>query len=143
MVFPNIVFSKHDPLFYFTPSMTKKIFGKICEKWEDVISLSSMEKTIYKFLDEYLGDEVNCVKDRPHRGYNYYGLFSKNNKTLILTFQARRNDGNFILFKSSYLTELVSTFFSIEENESSRIIQDWFGDKHGIKKVGDLMKFVK
>lgn len=143
MVFPNIVFSKHDPPFYFTPSMTKKIFGKICEKWEDVISLSSMEKTIYKFLDEYLGDEVVCVRDKPTRNYNYYYLYSKNNKTRILLFQVRRNDGNFILFKSSYLTELVSTFFSIEENESSRIIQDWFGDKHGIKKVGDLMKFVK
>lgn len=98
---------------------------------------------MYKFLDNYLGDEVVCVRDKPTRNYNYYYLYSKNNKTRILLFQVRRNDGNFILFKSSYLTELVSTFFSIEENESSRIIQDWFGDKHGIKKVGDLMKFVK
>lgn len=102
-----------------------------------------MEKTIYKFLDEYLGDEVVCIKDGPTRHYNYYGIFSKNNKTLILIFQVRRNDSSIVMFRSSFLTELVSSFFSIEENDSTTIIEGWFGKKHDIKKVGDLMKFVK
>lgn len=101
-----------------------------------------MEKSVYKFLDNYLGDEVVCVKDRPTRNYNYYRLFSKNNKTLILLFQVRRNDGNIIIFRSSFLTEMVSTFFSIEENDSTTIIKDWFGKKHDIKKVKDLIKFI-
>lgn len=101
-----------------------------------------MEKTIYKFLDKYLGDEVVCIKDRPTRGYNYYELYSKNNKTLIFLFQVRRNDGAIVIFRSSYLTMMVSTFFSMDPNETSNIIRDWFGDKHNIKKVRDLMKFV-
>lgn len=101
-----------------------------------------MEETIYKFLDKYLGNEVVCVKDRSTRHYNYYGFFSKKNKTRILLFQVRRNDGNIIIFRSSFLTEMVSDFFSIEENDSTTIIKDWFGKKHNINKVKDLMKFV-
>jgi len=33
------------PYFILPPSTIKKIFGKICEKWEDVISLSPMRRT--------------------------------------------------------------------------------------------------
>jgi hypothetical protein len=102
-----------------------------------------MEKYICKFLDNYLGNEVICVRQRPTRGYNYYHLYSKNNKTLILHFQVRRKDGNIVLFRSSYLTEIVCDFFSMSPNDVSEIIRDWFGDKHDINKVQDLMKFVK
>jgi hypothetical protein len=102
-----------------------------------------MEKSIYKFLDNYLGNEVICVRQRPTRGYNYYHLYSKNNKTLILHFQVSRKDGNIVLFRSSYLTELVCDFFSMAPNDASGIIRDWFGDKHDINKVKDLIKFVK
>jgi hypothetical protein len=102
-----------------------------------------MEKSIYKFLDNYLGNEVICVRQRPTRGYNYYHLYSKNNKTLILHFQVSCKDGNIVLFRSSYLTELVCDFFSMTPNDASGIIRDWFGDKHDINKVKDLIKFVK
>ena len=101
-----------------------------------------MEKSICKFLDNYLGDEVVCIKDQPTRNYHYYKLYSKNNKTLILLFQVRRNDGAIVIFRSSYLVEIVSDFFSMDPNETSSIIRNWFGGKHNIKKVGDLMKFV-
>ena len=123
--------------------MTKKIFGKICEKWEDVISLSSMEKTIYKFLDEYLGDEVNCVNKSSMTGMYYdYGLYSKKGKSLIMSFRICNREGHITMFRGRRLTETVSTFFSMDPNETSSIIRDWFGDKHNLKKVGDLMKFV-
>ena len=131
------------PLFYFTPSTTKKIFEKICEKWEDVISLSSMEKTIYKFLDEYLGDEVTCInKSSVFRKHDTYHLYSNKNHTLILFFSVHKGKKDITIFRGRRLNGMVSDFFSMDSNETSSIIRDWFGDKHDIKKVGDLMRFV-
>lgn len=98
---------------------------------------------MYKFLDNYLGDEVVCIKQPSTRNYNYYHLYSKNNKTLILHFQVRRKDGAIVLFRSSYLTEMVCDFFSMGPNDVSGIIRDWFTDKHDMTKVKDLMKFIK
>ncbi len=123
--------------------MTKKIFGKFCEKWEDVISLSSMEKTIYKFLDNYLGDEVTCINKSSMTGTYYdYSLYSKKGKSLIMSFRVCNREGHITMFRGQRITDTVSRFFSMDPNETSSIIRDWFGDKHDIKKVGDLMRFV-
>ena len=102
-----------------------------------------MEKLIYKFLDEYLGDEVVCVKTKYSKNCDTYTLLSKNNKTVILLFQVRRKDGRIIMFRGLRLTELVAKFFSMENDEVTPIIKNWFGDKHNIVKISDLMKFVK
>ena len=102
-----------------------------------------MEKITYKFLDEYLGDEVYStkllVKDSK---YDTYRLCSKKNNTLILFFKVHRKEGSIIIFRGQRLTDLVSSFFSMEEKDSTTIIKDWFGNKHNVNKVGDLMKFV-
>ena len=102
-----------------------------------------MEKTIYKFLDEYLGDEVNCVNKSSMTGMYYdYGLYSKKGKSLIMSFRVCNREGHITMFRGRRLTEMVSDFFSMDPNKTSSIIRDWFGDKHNLKKVGDLMKFV-
>jgi hypothetical protein len=103
-----------------------------------------MRKMVYKFLDEYLGDEVTCIKRSSTSRYNYYNIFSKKNKSLILFFFAvRHKDGDIVIFRSDELNDTVSSFFDLDPESIMSIIRDWFGDKHDINKVNDLMKFVK
>ncbi len=101
-----------------------------------------MKKIIYKFLDNYLGDEVVCIKGKPREKYNTYDIISKKNKSLILYFNIFNSSGGILIFRGSKLTNMVSTFFLMNPDDVSRIIRDWFGDKHNIKKMGDLMRFV-
>jgi hypothetical protein len=98
-----------------------------------------MEKMIYKFLD----DEVTCIKTGSTNRYNSYDIFSKKNKSLILYFNVYHKEGDIIIFRGGKLTNTVSSFFNVEPKEVMPIIRNWFGDKHNIKKMGDLMKFVK
>jgi hypothetical protein len=104
--------------------------------------LCFMKEMINKFLDEYLGDEVVCIKGRSTKKYNHYSLYSKKNKTLILFFSHNSNEGNIAMFRGDRLTNTVSNFFSMNDDDVSPIIRDWFGDKHNLNKVGDLIKFV-
>jgi hypothetical protein len=101
-----------------------------------------MKKMVYKFLDEYLGDEVTCKKSGSTNRHNTYGIFSTKNKSLILFLRVYHKEGDIAMFRGAILTRTVSDFFSIEENYSTKIIKDWFGEKHNIKKVKDIMKFV-
>ena len=101
-----------------------------------------MEKMIYKFLDKYLGDEVTCIKTRTTDVCDTYDIFSKKNKTLILFFRVYHKKEGIFIFRGGKLTNTVSSYFNSEPKEVMPIIRDWFGDKHNIKKVGDLMKFV-
>jgi hypothetical protein len=101
-----------------------------------------MEKMIYKFLDEYLGDEVTCIKTGTTDMYDTYDIFSKKNKSLILFFKVYRKDGGISIFRGGKLTNTVYSFFNVEPKEVMSIIRSWFADKHNIKKVGDLMRFV-
>ena len=101
-----------------------------------------MREMIYKFLDNYLGDEVFCVKGKPSEKYDTYGIISKKDKSVILSFNIIKSSGGIVIFRGGKLTNTVSSFFSMNPDDVSRIIRDWFGDKHNIKKMGDLMKFV-
>ena len=100
-----------------------------------------MEKMVYKFLDEYLGDEVVCKK-RQNGSRNMYHLCSKKNKTLIIFFSVRSDDGEMVIFRSTELTNMIIDLFSIDKHDSMRIVRNWFGVKHNLRKVKDLMKFV-
>jgi len=101
-----------------------------------------MEKMINKFLDEYLGNEVVCIKKRPSGSCNMYHLCSKKNKTLIILFSVRSDDGEMVIFRSTELTNMIIDLFSIDKHDSMRIVSNWFGGKHSINKVKDLMKFI-
>ena len=46
-----------------------------------------------------------------------------------------------------YRTEDIEFFnnwpgFDVDEQESAKYIKYWFGDVHGLKKVGDIRKFI-
>jgi hypothetical protein len=111
-----------------------------------------MEKMVYKFLDEYLGDEVDCIKKRPSE-FNYYffhskemydtyNLCSKKNKTIIIVFTVSNLDGEIRMDISKPLNKLLSDLFSITDYTVERIIRVWFADKHNLDKVKDLIKFI-
>lgn len=100
-----------------------------------------MEKQINKFLDEYLGDEIIVRKNpKPIKNEQYF-ICSKRNNTTILWFYYEPNSDSYAMFRGRNLTELISSFFSISDDESSQFIKKWFGDKHNIQKIGDLGKF--
>jgi len=46
------------------------------------------------------------------------------------------------LFRSESLSKTLSRFFCITEDEAAMFTKDWFGDRHNLKKVGDLKKFI-
>jgi hypothetical protein len=101
-----------------------------------------MEKQINKFLDEYLGDEIIVRKNPKPKNNEQYFICSKQNKITILWFYYIPKSNTYMLFRGCRLTELISSFFSISDNESSKFIQFWFGDKHNLQKIGDLEKFI-
>lgn len=127
------------PLFILSPQRRKKIFGK----FSGIVYLCPMRKMVYKFLDEYLGDEVTCIKRSSTSRYNYYNIFSKKNKSLILSFEVHHKEGDIVIFGGERLTNTVSSFFNLDPKSGMSLIRDWFGDKHDMNKVKDLMKFVK
>jgi hypothetical protein len=99
-----------------------------------------MEKTINKFLDEYLGDEV-VVRKRTTGKYPEYFIVSKKSKETIIWFIYNTKSDNYTLFRGGNLVNWVSGIFSITDHESSTLIKHWFGNKHNLSKVGDLKKF--
>jgi len=113
------------------------------KKFSGIVYLCPMRKMVYKFLDDYLGDEVTCIKTGSTNRYNSYDIFSKKNKSLILFFRVHHKEGDIVIFRGGKLTNTVSSYFDLEPKSGMSIIRDWFGDKHDINKVKDLMKFVK
>lgn len=101
-----------------------------------------MKKTIYKFLDWYVGDGVICTKYSDVFGTSSDNYNIKSNKgTLILWFKM---NGDYIkIYRSDVLCNTVSNYFALRDIEESwKYVRDWFGDKYGLKKVGDLSKFL-
>jgi len=106
-----------------------------------------MEKIIYKFLDNYFGDEVYVKKVYAMRKPEYHICSPKGG--LILSFMVHDEyDSNIerkerISVIGSHKTyQLLCSFFPIGLRESMDYLRDWFGDKHNIKKVGDIKKFI-
>jgi hypothetical protein len=95
-----------------------------------------MSRIINKFLDNHLGDEVVVKKNRW-----FYNLSSKNGIT-ILSFRVK-DDGSFIMFRDVKLCKTISTWFGLSDDDAMRKIRDWFGNKHNLKKVSDLNRFIK
>lgn len=102
-----------------------------------------LEKMIIRFLDDYLGNEVYVSR----RKYTWsdrveYSVISSKSNTKIVSFVVSSINGGYNIFRSAELVQTVSTLFSIGEDVASRYIQNWFGDVHGLNKVGDLEKFL-
>ena len=103
-----------------------------------------MKDLIYKFLDEYVGDGVVCkgpVESIVFRnvGHNAYGIYSKDG-VLIFEVLISEDGEYFKFFCSDPLYKTVGRLFGVEE--PFNLIRDWFGQKYGMNKVSDIMKFV-
>ena len=96
-----------------------------------------MEKSIYDFLDKTVGHKVKCVRTSE----KHYVIKSENG-TVILQFTHFVDTDRVALFRSRGLCDMVSGFFGINDYDSTKYIKYWFGDVHGLKKVGDVVKFI-
>lgn len=97
-----------------------------------------MEKRIYDFLDKTVGRKVKCLRISERGDY----VIKSENGTVILHFIYFASTDRVTLFRSRSLCDMVSGFFGIDEQESTKYIKYWFGDVHGLKKVGDIIKFI-
>jgi hypothetical protein len=108
-----------------------------------------MEKIIYRFLDEYLGDGVSYerepinffVRDSESVDCGYrYSIYSKKDRTVILFVNHFNKNGSaFKIFGGYSLTNTVSKFFDIDTNNAAEIIKNWFMVKHNLKNNSDLL----
>jgi hypothetical protein len=107
-----------------------------------------MEKIIYRFLDEYLGDGVSYEREpinffirEPESvdsGYRY-SIYSNNHRTVILVVNHFHKDGSAInIFGGYSLTNTVSRFFDIGTESAQSIIKNWFMDKYNFKNNHDF-----
>jgi hypothetical protein len=114
---------------------------KILENSKEFLIFVVMEKMIYKFLDELIGYEVKC-KELRKRGSSKVFRISSNKGYMILDFMVNPNTDNIILIGNNKLCEMVMSFFSIDNRTSLNYIRDWFGNVHGLNKVGDVRRFI-
>ncbi len=102
------------------------------------------KKTIYKFLDMVTGEGIICFKIGEIRGSSVYQIKS-NNGYIILTFFVSKDGKRVRFYESNYSEELyniLNSFFPLERKICLNYIRDWFGDKHDLKKVNDVKKFI-
>ena len=97
-----------------------------------------MTQIVYKFLDEYVGNGIYLTHNEDRSFYNIYSM----NKTPIITFRVTDDWEHIKLFRSEPLCKTLSSFFCISEDDAAMFTKDWFGDRHNLKRVGDLRKFV-
>lgn len=113
--------------------------------------MDKLKKVVYQFLDGYVGDGVNVeTETRPTYDplrirwkitrNNVYYIYS-NKGILILIFKVC-NNGLITIFRGVELCNMVSDFFSLQDDESMRYVREWFADKYDMKKVNDLLKFI-
>lgn len=99
--------------------------------------MDKLTKVINKFLDSYIGDEID-VKYFPSK--EFCQIYSKK-KVLILSFNIRW-DGSIIIFRGLMLCNMICRFFSVSDDEAMRYVRAWFANKHNMNKVSDLKKFI-
>ena len=100
-----------------------------------------MKETIYKFLDEYVGEGANCSPfTNEFRTWSEKYNVTSDKGTLILWFIVRADEVK--VYRSESLCRKIEGYFGIDPNESWKYIRDWFGNKHDINKVKDLIKFI-
>lgn len=95
-----------------------------------------MRKMVYKFLDEYLGNEFYGKTI----GKETY-IYSKKITKTIMFYWVNNDLTKITMFRSTKLNEFVATFCNITIEESNQYVKDWFGDRANIKKMNDLLKF--
>lgn len=98
-----------------------------------------MKESVYKFLDWYLGDEVYSYNRIVGISVKGFYINSKKNDKTIFTIIPIGN--RVIIYRSDELCEKIASFFTISEDDAMTHIKLWFGNRHGLSKVGDVIKF--
>jgi hypothetical protein len=80
-----------------------------------------MEKVIHKFLDGYFQDEFVIVKLSSIE--NWHRVFYNNERVLSYNYVS---DNSIVIVPGLDLIKMVSSFFSIENDESNVYIKSWF-----------------
>jgi hypothetical protein len=100
-----------------------------------------MREIIYKFLDESVGKGANCSPfTSALRTWSEKYNVTSDNGTLILWFIVRTDQVK--VYRSESLCRKIEGYFGIDPDESWKYIRDWFGDRHNIKVLSDLLKLI-
>lgn len=97
---------------------------------------------INKFLDEYVGDSFKFIKTRISDASYWYSVVSDKKVPIIFFRVSRDGMNNIAIFREEELCNTIGRFFNLTNDESMRYVRNWFGDKLGINKVSDLLKYV-
>lgn len=87
--------------------------------------------------DTFVVKEVRSV----HRHFHIIS----NNGIWVISFMVRGlglDNPGVVIFRSDRLCDTLKDFFGLTDDESARIVKDWFGDKLGLKRVHDLLDFI-
>lgn len=95
---------------------------------------------IYKFLDEYVGNSFSACKiyTTTNRVEQYTVISNKGKSVFFFWYR----DESFWIFRSEELCGTVSSFLGIDNDDSARIIKNWFSDRAKISKMNDLFNLV-
>lgn len=104
-----------------------------------------MTELIYKFLDNYFGDDI--IVKRMHLMRNPKYVISSPKGGPIVSFivheSLEEQGGERIsLIGSDDVARMLEGFFSIDKRAAMNQMRNWFGDKHNLKKVSDIKKFI-
>jgi hypothetical protein len=103
-----------------------------------------MEKLIFEFLDNHFGDEVIVTNIRIRHKVEYLISSPKGGRIMSFIVDDIPDDGEerITLIGNQKVWDLLCGFFPIERRESMEHMRNWFGDKHNLKKVNDIKKFM-
>jgi len=104
-----------------------------------------MEKLIFEFLDSYFGDEVIVTNIRIRHKVEYLIISPKGGPIMsFIVSDILDDDGKerITLIGRQKVWDMLCGFFPIERREAMGHMKNWFGDKHNLKKVKDIKKFM-
>lgn len=104
----------------------------------------TMDKIINKFLDIYLGNEIEYrLSPISYDNTLVYFLKSKKNGHKLFICCLSKNNMNVDLQCHCDLEELVSDFFNINKIDSNKFAIDWFNDRFNMDGVRQLLSLAK
>jgi len=104
-----------------------------------------MEKLIFEFLDSYFGDKIIVTNIRIRHKVEYQLSSPKGGPIMsFIVSDILDDDGKerITLMGNPNVWDMLCGFFSIERKEAKEHMRNWLGDKHNLKKVNDIKKFM-
>jgi hypothetical protein len=98
---------------------------------------NQMEKLVFKFLDDYLGNEFGVTEMVLYDPYNFtpkmtINVLSKKQNDICILMISPSMSGFVFSIKRSKPMDVISDFFSLNQLQSSFLIKKWFLIRLGI-----------